>query len=110
MYANSKVPEILALPHDAVGSDGMSVGLFQQQVRRHRQRSVVVGRRGDLHGPHQERGPVLRPAGEARLQRPQLARQLRASRSGQSAFPDRYDQHMSEAQRFTTDSLQERNP
>lgn len=33
MYANSKVPESLALPHDAVGSDGLSVGLFQQQVR-----------------------------------------------------------------------------
>lgn len=32
MYANAKVPESLRLPHDAVGSDGMSVGLFQQQI------------------------------------------------------------------------------
>jgi len=32
MYANSKVPASLKLPHDTVGSDGMSVGLFQQQV------------------------------------------------------------------------------
>jgi hypothetical protein len=32
MYANSKVPESLKLPHDAIGSDGLSVGLFQQQV------------------------------------------------------------------------------
>jgi len=32
MYANSKVPASLKLPHDNVGSDGMSVGLFQQQV------------------------------------------------------------------------------
>lgn len=32
MYANVKVPESLKLPHEAVGSDGMSVGLFQQQV------------------------------------------------------------------------------
>lgn len=33
-YANAKVPASLDLPHDAVGSDGFSVGLFQQQVRR----------------------------------------------------------------------------
>lgn len=31
MYANSKLPESLKFPHDAVGSDGTSVGLFQQQ-------------------------------------------------------------------------------
>jgi hypothetical protein len=32
MYANSKVPESLKLNHENVGSDGLSVGLFQQQV------------------------------------------------------------------------------
>lgn len=31
MYANSNVPESLNLPHDAVGSDNDSVGLFQQR-------------------------------------------------------------------------------
>lgn len=31
MYANSKVPDSLAIPHDAVGSDYDSVGLFQQR-------------------------------------------------------------------------------
>jgi hypothetical protein len=31
-YANSKVPESLKIPHDAVGSDGYSVGIMQQQV------------------------------------------------------------------------------
>ncbi|ORL30462.1 phage tail tape measure protein [Prescottella equi] len=31
MYANSKLPASLALPHDAVGNDGTSTGLFQQQ-------------------------------------------------------------------------------
>jgi hypothetical protein len=31
-YANSKIPFSLALPHDNVGSDGNSVGIFQQQV------------------------------------------------------------------------------
>ena len=32
MYANSNNPESLRLPHDRVGSDHGSVGLFQQQV------------------------------------------------------------------------------
>jgi LysM repeat protein len=32
MYANVNNPESLRLPHDAVGSDHGSVGLFQQQV------------------------------------------------------------------------------
>lgn len=32
MYANSKYPESLALPHDAVGSDHSSAGLFQQLI------------------------------------------------------------------------------
>lgn len=31
-YANSKVPLSLTIPHDNVGSDGYSVGIFQQQV------------------------------------------------------------------------------
>lgn len=32
MYANSNVPASLNYPHDAVGSDYDSVGLFQQRV------------------------------------------------------------------------------
>lgn len=32
MWANEKVPESLELPHDDVGDDGYSVGLFQQQI------------------------------------------------------------------------------
>lgn len=31
MWANSKLPESLNLPHDAVGNNGTSTGLFQQQ-------------------------------------------------------------------------------
>jgi hypothetical protein len=30
-YANSNIPESLAIPHDKVGSDNKSVGIFQQQ-------------------------------------------------------------------------------
>ena len=33
MYANSNVPESLNYPHDAVGSNGMSCGPFQQQAQ-----------------------------------------------------------------------------
>lgn len=33
VYANEKLPKSLALPHDAVGRDGLSVGIFQQQVK-----------------------------------------------------------------------------
>lgn len=33
VYANAKVPASMDIPHDAVGSDGYSVGIFQQQVR-----------------------------------------------------------------------------
>lgn len=32
IFANSNVPESLQLPHEAVGSDHLSVGIFQQQV------------------------------------------------------------------------------
>jgi hypothetical protein len=32
LYANENIAESLALPHDAIGSDHKSVGLFQQQV------------------------------------------------------------------------------
>ena len=31
IYANSTIPESLTYPHDAVGSDGGSVGIYQQQ-------------------------------------------------------------------------------
>lgn len=34
VYANSRIPESLALPHDAVGSDGYSVGVQQQQIQK----------------------------------------------------------------------------
>ena len=33
IYANSNVPESLNYPHDAVGSDGESVGIYQQQAQ-----------------------------------------------------------------------------
>lgn len=99
MWANRKVPESLALPHDAVGDDGYSVGLFQQQVRR------GDGGRwwwGDA-------ATCMDPAKSAGLFYDRLA-QLDYNGTGspgsyaqavqQSAFPDRYDQRIVKAQQL----------
>jgi N-acetyl-anhydromuramyl-L-alanine amidase AmpD len=96
MYANAKVPESLKLPHEAVGSDGRSVGLFQQQV---------VGPPwwwGDA-------ATCMDPTKSAGLFYDRLAKLdyngpnspgSYAQSVQQSAFPDRYDQRMREAQTY----------
>lgn len=108
VYANGKVPESLALPHDAVGSDGLSVGVFQQQVRK--------GTNGQWWWA--DAATCMDPTKSAGLFFDRLARQRIGKTSTfdgfdyntdattpggwaqmvqQSAFPDRYDQRMSEA-------------
>ena len=89
MYANSSVPESLALPHEAVGSDHDSVGLFQQRC--------------PMWGP----APVLMdPAKSAGLFYDRLVNlNYNGSNSPgwyaqavqRSAFPDRYDQRFADA-------------
>lgn len=95
-YANSKVPDSLSIPHDAVGSDGYSVGLFQQQV--------VMGANGWWWGSAAD---CMDPYKSATLFFQRLARlDYNGSNSPgsyaqavqQSAFPDRYDQRMGDAQ------------
>lgn len=101
VYANAKVPGSLDLPHDAVGSDGMSVGPFQQQVR-------------DSGGGWWW-GPVdvcQDPTGSARLFFERLAKipyqqattdaaaGAIAQSIQQSAYPDRYAARMPEAQQI----------
>lgn len=95
-YANAKVSGSLALPHDAVGSDGMSVGLFQQQV--------VMGN-GWWWGPVEV---CQDPYQSARLFFSRLAKL--AYNTGDpgawaqavqgSAYPDRYAQRMTDAQNY----------
>lgn len=98
MYANSKVPESLNLPHDAVGSDGFSVGLFQQQIVKsangywwadcatcmdpYKSASLFFGRlkKLDYNGPNSPGSYAQAVQG--------------------SAFPDRYDQRMADAQQL----------
>lgn len=97
MYANAKVPDSMSIPHEAVGSDGYSVGLFQQQV--------VDSGNGWWWG---DAATCMDPYKSATLFFQRLKRldyNSDAQSPGsyaqaiqQSAFPDRYDQHMADAQ------------
>lgn len=95
MYANAKVPESLAIPHDAVGSDGYSVGLFQQQVRQ--------GANGQWWWG--DARTCMDPTLSAGLFYDRLARRdynngdpgAHAQAIQQSAFPDRYAQRFNDA-------------
>lgn len=99
MYANAKVPESLQLPHDAVGSDAYSVGLFQQQV--------VRGANGWWWG---DAKTCMDPALSAGLFYERLVRFDYNSRERSpgwfaaeiqrpaAQYRDRYDQRMTEAQ------------
>lgn len=96
VYANSKVPESLKLPHDAVGSDGMSVGPWQQQV--------VWGNNGRWWWG--DAATCMNPTTSVGLFYDRLAKRdynhgdpgAHAQAIQGSAFPDRYAQRMGEAQ------------
>lgn len=95
-YANSKVPASMSIPHDAVGSDGFSVGLFQQQV--------VLDVGGWWWG---DAATCMDPTKSAGLFYDRLAKLdynnisntpgSYAQTVQQSAFPDRYDQRFNDA-------------
>ncbi len=99
MYANKKVPESMSLPHDAVGSDAYSVGLFQQQV--------VKGANGWWWG---DAATCMDPAKSAGLFYERLVRYDYNSpnftpgwfaaeiQQPAAQYRDRYDQRMAEAQ------------
>jgi N-acetyl-anhydromuramyl-L-alanine amidase AmpD len=98
VYGNAEVPGSLSLPHDAVGSDGFSVGVQQQQV--------VDDGNGWWWGPVEV---CQDPTSSTRLFFGRLAK-LDYNNNGpdtpgsyaqavqQSAFPDRYDARMADAQ------------
>ena len=97
MWANAKVPESLKLPHERVGSDGFSVGLFQQQV--------VMGN-GWWWG---DAATCMDPYKSARLFFERLKKLdyngpntpgSYAQAIQRSAYPDRYDQRMADAQKL----------
>lgn len=91
MYANYSDPESLGYPHDAVGSDANSVGVFQQ--------------RAPWWGTVAERMDVALSSAMfyAKLARTDYASGTAspgsyAQQVQRSAYPDRYDQRMAEAE------------
>lgn len=91
MYANYADPESLSFPHDAIGSDANSVGLFQQ-------RAEWWGTCADRMDPY--RSAVMFYNSLKRLDYNSDSRSPGAwAQAVQgSAFPDRYDTRMAEAQ------------
>ncbi|QAY11697.1 lysin A [Mycobacterium phage NoodleTree] len=98
MYANRSDPESLNFPHDAVGSDANSVGVFQQ--------------RAPWWGTVADRMDVARSAamfynslyrqrvGGADYNTDRVSPGTWGQMVQQSAFPDRYDKRMAEARQI----------
>lgn len=96
VYANEKLPKSLALPHDAVGNDSYSVGIFQQQVR-DTGNGWWWGDEATCMGVESSAGLfydrlVKLPYNGTSKSPGAFAQQIQGS-----AFPDRYDQHWDEA-------------
>ena len=90
MYANKSVPDSLKLPHDAVGSDHDSVGLFQQ-------RQQGWGTLADRMDPYRSAGMFL--AALVKLPNWESMDMGQAAQAVQrSAFPDRYGQKIARAE------------
>ena len=90
-YANPNVPESMKLPHEAVGHDHLSVGIFQQQP--------WWGTIPDLMTP----GVAARKFYEALLKVggwEQMAPTVAAQAVQRSAFPDAYAAHVTRATTF----------
>jgi len=95
-YANARVPESMVLPHDAVGADAYSVGLFQQQVR-DTGNGWWWGDARTCMDPTLSAGLFFGRL--VKLDYNNLARSpgSYAQAVQQSAFPDRYDQRWNDA-------------
>ena len=102
MWANAKVPESLQLPHDAVGNDGYSCGLYQQQVRRGNNgqwwwgsaaETMNPARSSELFYERLKRKPYQWAS--SNIAAGSIAQEIQ-----QSAYPDRYGQRMGEAQQL----------
>ncbi|BBY78885.1 C39 family peptidase [Mycolicibacterium pulveris] len=99
VYANPKVPESMLLPHQAVGNDGYSVGIWQQQV--------VWGNGAWWWG---DAKTCMDPESSSRLFFDRLLKldYNNTSRSPgsfaqavqKSAYPNRYDERFAEAERL----------
>ena len=90
MYANQAVPESMNLPHDAVGSDHDSVGLFQQRPS--------WGPTADLMNAYKSAGLFYDKLKTFDWQA--MAKGAAAQKVQVSAFPDRYEGNMPEAEKL----------
>lgn len=93
MYANYADPESLSFPHDAVGSDANSVGLFQQ-------RAEWWGTCAQRMDPYESAKMFFNKLKKYPYNSDANSSGAWAQRVQGSAFPDRYDTRMAEAQRL----------
>lgn len=91
MFANSNVPASLNLPHDAVGQNGTSTGLFQQQE------NGAWGTLADRMNAFQSAAMFYKafPDGWESMAKGDVAQKVQVS-----AFPDRYEGNMAEAEKL----------
>lgn len=93
MYANHGDPESLSFPHDAIGSDYNSVGLFQQ-------RAPWWGTVADRMDPYRSAVLFFNKLKQYDYNNTSNSPGWYAQKVQQSAFPDRYDQRFAEAERL----------
>jgi hypothetical protein len=95
VYANQKLPKSLSMPHDAVGNDGYSVGIFQQQVR-NTGNGWWWGDEATCMDVESSAGLFYDRLAKLPYNGDSKSRGVRPTDPG-SAYPDRYDQHWGEA-------------
>jgi hypothetical protein len=95
VYANAKVPASMNIPHDAVGSDGYSVGIFQQQVR-DSGNGWWWGDAATCMDPTSSAGLFYDRLAKLNYNGPNSPGSY-AQAVQSSAFPDRYDQRFGDA-------------
>lgn len=96
-YANSRVPESLNLPHDAVGSDSYSVGVWQQQVRKGATGEWWWGDAATCMDIAKSSALFFSRLARLDYDNPSKTPGSFAQAVQQSAYPNRYDQRFSEA-------------
>ncbi len=95
MYANQSDPESLNYPHDAIGSDANSDGLFQQ-------RAPWWGTVADRMDPARSAAMFYHALARLDYNSPTHPPGWYAQQVQKSAYPDRYDQRFAEAERLYT--------
>ena len=90
MFANSNVPDSLNYPHDAVGSDGTSTGLFQQQ------QNGAWGGLDSTMNAFKSAGAFFGALTQFDWQ--SMDKGAAAQKVQASAYPDRYDANMGPAE------------